>query len=86
MNNTPTPRTDAVEAGHRRVTGSREIDVVGADFARQLERELTEANEALQLNTTHVDCLQRELAAAKEQLLLANKDANRLAAAKEVLQ
>jgi hypothetical protein len=50
-----TPRTDAVETWHRNVGEGK---VVPADFARTLERELTEAKDRIAVEQ---NCLQKEL-------------------------
>ena len=77
MSDTPTPRTDAEKRWAMDVNGSNEV--VCADFARQLERELAEARDRIDdLTATGIhscgdDCkrpncvLRRELAKATKQ-------------------
>jgi hypothetical protein len=55
VSDTPTPRTDAEKRWAMDVNGSNEV--VCADFARQLERELAEANET----TKHAKSYKRVL-------------------------
>ena len=64
--NTPTPRTDAVQYHPFDNMGGDHIDrVVDADFVRQLERELTVSNTALGTATVENVKLKWELAALK---------------------
>lgn len=54
MNPSDTPRTDAVEIVGRMFSHVFEKEWVESDFARQLERELNEANEGLANAGLHV--------------------------------
>jgi len=68
--NTDTPRTDAatltVEQRLRYLNGSSLCDMVRADFARQLERELNEAKAALEMGQRNCDEVYGDLQAERD--------------------